>query len=273
MQIPEYYLPECESEILKEKSKRIFSRIIDRNLDIIELGAGDGTKTLTFLKEGLDQGKKIRYIPVDISDSLLEFNQKLLGSKLNTIDVTPLIGDYFSVLESIKGGANRRVFMFMGSNIGNYTFLQAVDFLTWLGSFLNEGDFLLLAFDLVKDPHIVNLAYNDPEGITGKFNLNLLERINLELDANFDLNLFTHSATYSSLTHEVLLFLISLEEQEVRINDSHFSFKKYENILTEISRKYSLEEIETIAKKIKMNLVDNYYDSRNYYCLSLLSRL
>lgn len=161
----------------------------------------------------------------------------------------------------------RNIIFFLGSNIGNFKKEEAVSFLKEIGLRIGKQDFLFLGTDLKKDPKVILDAYNDVSGITKRFNLNLLERINRELGANFDMSKFMHYPIYDPLTGTCKSYLISLENQEVEIADLNdkIEFEAYEAIHTEISQKYSVSELKEIANKAGFKMTNQFYDERKYF--------
>ncbi|WP_373495936.1 L-histidine N(alpha)-methyltransferase, partial [Aquiflexum sp.] len=233
MHMEEYYLPRCELEILNEKSRQIANEIYHKEFDIIELGAGDGSKTLIFLEEVLKSDKKPTYIPMDISSDILEVNRRYIKAKLPELIVEPVAGDYLYTLKSLALNSKPRLVMFMGSNIGNFPGEKALEFIRLVNAYLNLGDYFLMGVDLKKNPQVIRDAYNDKGGVTRRFNLNLLERINRELGADFNIQAFEHYGVYNPLDGAALSFLVSMQEQDVHIADHTFHFDKYETIHTE----------------------------------------
>jgi dimethylhistidine N-methyltransferase len=272
MQLEEYYLPECETEILVQQSGQILNQIHFDELDVIELGAGDGTKTVVFLEKAVQMGKEITYFPMDISADILVVNQQHVRKRLKDLAVVSLAGDYFVTIKELKRREKPRWVMFMGSNIGNYQGENAIEFIRFINDFLNPGDFFLMGVDLKKNPHVIRAAYNDEGGVTKRFNLNLLERINRELGGDFELKAFEHYGVYNPLDGEALSFLVSLEDQDVHIGNQTFHFDEYETIHTEISQKYSLKELDQMAVKTGFSWDRHFTDSKGYYSLSLFRK-
>jgi L-histidine Nalpha-methyltransferase len=272
MEMEEYYLPGCEVEIIQNQSKDIIAEILSKEIDVIELGAGDGTKTVVFLEEMIRLGKKPSYVPMDISADILKINKKNITFRLPEVPVAPLVGDYFLTMSNLQERKNPRLLMFMGSNIGNFHGDTAIEFIRLINGYLKAGDFLLMGVDLKKNPHIIRAAYNDKDGITKRFNLNLLERINRELSADFDLEAFDHYGVYNPKDGTALSFLVSLEDQEVNLGDRKFSFEKFETIHTEVSQKYSLKELDQLANKTNFSWDRHFTDSKGYYSLSLFRK-
>jgi dimethylhistidine N-methyltransferase len=272
MEMEEYYLPGCEIEILQNQSGDIIGEIPFESLDVFELGAGDGSKTVIFLEEMLRLEKKFTYIPMDISKDILKANQEYMSIKLPQIPVSPMHGDYFVTMSELMNRKLPKLVMFMGSNIGNFKIESSINFIRFINGFLNEGDFFLMGVDLKKDPNIIRAAYNDKAGITKRFNLNLLERINRELSGDFDLLAFDHYGIYNPMDGAALSFLISLKKQKVCIGDKFFFFEKYEAIHTEISQKYSLKDLDQLANQTGFSWDNHFTDSKRFYTLSLFRK-
>lgn len=272
MHMDEYYLPQCELEILNGQSRQIANEIFHEEFDIIELGAGDGSKTLIFLAEVLKTGKKITYIPMDISSEILEVNMLNTKEKLPELVVELLAGDYFYTLKTLTSNPKPRLVMFMGGNIGNFPGEKAIEFIRFVNDYLNAGDYFLIGVDLKKNPHVIRAAYNDKGGVTKRFNLNLLERINRELGADFNLQAFEHYGVYNPLDGAALSFLVSMQEQDVHITDHTFHFDQYETIHTEVSQKYSIKDLDQLALKTGFSWHQHFIDSMGYYSLSLFKK-
>ena len=274
MKLPEYYLTGCEHEIFSTLADEIFAAFAngDNAFDLIELGAGDGSKTAVLVDHFLNQNADISYSPIDISQEALDALTEKFTAEFPSLSMETLNGDYFRILESLKNGTERRkVLLFLGSNIGNFNRKQAVDFFRQLRAVMNENDMLFIGFDLQKDPHVIVKAYDDAAGVTAEFNLNLLRRINRELGANFDLDKFTHYAVYRPVECSARSFLISRERQTVHIEalKRDFEFEQWEPVFMEISQKYSLKMIADLAAESGFTVKQNFFDSRNYYCDSL----
>jgi dimethylhistidine N-methyltransferase len=271
MKLPEYYLTDCELNIFHEK-KDLLHEIIrgdeEGPFELIELGAGDGTKTEILLQFMVDQQADFKYIPVDISK---ESNQRLyrrLKGKIPELSVLTLSADYFSAMEEINRiSSNRKVVLFLGSNIGNFDHHASISFFKKLGENLHPGDMLIIGFDLIKDPRIILDAYNDPKGVTREFNLNLLERMNRELGANFNRDKFLHFPLYDPETAAAMSYLVSCEDQTVYFQalDHDFNFRAWELIFMEISRKYDTSLIHDLAAASGFEVTENIYDNRMYY--------
>lgn len=276
MQMPEYYLTDCELEIFQKQSADILAWFrtggVQRPLDLVELGAGDGTKTAVLISHFLDAGADITYSPIDISQEAIDSLSAKFKNEMPSLKMTASVGDYFYVLNNLKGDTSRRkVLMFLGSNIGNFSYNESVEFFRSLRSSMNDGDLLFIGFDLQKDPRVIDAAYDDPHGITAGFNLNLLKRINRELGADFDIGDFSHYANYRPIDGAARSYLISRRDQDVKIDalGRSFHFDQWEAVFMEISRKYTLDSISDLAAESGFAIVNTFTDDRHYFCDSL----
>lgn len=271
MQMQEYYLPACELEIIQGKTQDIAAEVTSQKIDVIELGAGDGTKTVYFLKGLMDAGKEITYIPLDISANVLEINRKHMLARLPELKIEPIAGDYFETMKSLKERKNPKIVLFMGSNIGNFKDENAVEFLKLVKSHMTTGDALLVGADLKKNPKTILAAYNDKSGITKRFNLNLLSRMNRELKADFNVSEFDHYAFYDPASGASFSYIVSLEKQTVNIGGTAIYFKKNECIHTEVSQKYSLADLQLLSHDVGFTKFTPFLDSKEWFCLGLMA--
>lgn len=269
MNCEEYYPTNCELEIFAQQTADMAKAIMDNGspFDLIELGAGDALKSSYLLKYLLQQKVDFNYLPIDISDNIISYLNMTLPVLMPGLQVTGLNGDYFDMLETANKASDRRkVVMFLGSNIGNMPVEDALDFCREIRKHLSPGDKVLIGIDLKKNPKTVLAAYNDQQGITKRFNLNLLERINRELNADFDVAAFEHYPTYDPQTGACKSFLISTKEQTVNINKTeNIHFKKDEYIYMEISQKYTVDHADMMAKSAGFKTVKHLFDSKNWF--------
>lgn len=274
MKLPEYYLTRAELEIFKTQTEEIFDAFANhfKEFDLIELGAGDGTKTAVLIDYFLVRNVSFNYVPIDISAKALNTLTEKFNEQFPALSIKTEQGDYFRTLETFgEKSDKRKIILFLGSNIGNFSRDEAIGFFRHLRELINERDLLFIGFDLQKDPRVILRAYDDEQGITAAFNLNLLRRINRELGANFDLEKFSHYASYRPNECAARSFLISRENQTVSIEalKKEFEFKLWEPIFMEISQKYSLEMIEDLARESGFAIKKNFFDNRSYYTDSL----
>jgi len=268
MAMPEYYLTKCELDIFSNKTPELFKAIVqdDEPFDLIELGAGDGMKSSYLIKYLQEEGVEFTYMPIDISGSILNVLNEKLRSDIPEVSILSLEGEYFEMLGKAASLSQRRkVVLFLGSNIGNMELNEAFEFSMELNKKLSTGDVILIGFDLRKNPHTILNAYNDKAGITAAFNLNLLTRINRELDADFDVEQFQHFQTYDPESGACRSYLISLLNQNVRIGGETISFVKDELIYMEVSQKFSKCEIKEMAQQTGFDFVGEISDSKGWF--------
>ena len=274
MRMPEYYLTDCELEIFETQSHLIFQYFTknSKDFDLVELGAGDGTKTKLLLSHFLNENCNFDYIPIDISKDAVRDLVISMELQLPELNIHGRVGDYFKLIDDIGSQDGRKkILLFLGSNIGNFNKSESLNFLSKLSAVMNHGDLLFIGFDLKKDPEIILNAYNDPHGHTAAFNLNLLDRINDELNANFILQNFKHRETYNPETGTAKSELISQQKQVVEIEDLSIKvpFEEGEAIFMEISQKYDEKMISELAERSGFQIVRNFYDRRLFYMNSL----
>jgi len=275
MDLPEYYLTRCEYEILSQQKEKIVSKIGINNIEsIIELGAGNAFKTKILINYLIDKGVDFKFQPIDISSNSLNKLGESLKKEIPTLKFSPLQGEYFDVLAHLKTQEKSKLILFLGSSIGNLTFEQTEAFLEGLYNSLNKGDYVLIGFDLAKHPQTILDAYNDKSGVTRAFNLNVLKRFNEELEANFKLENFDHFPAYNPIEKTAKSYLVSLKNQTVDFISAgeKIEFTQNEPIKVEISQKYSIEDIETFAKKSNFELIEHFYDCKHYYVDTLLKK-
>ncbi|KAF2508103.1 L-histidine N(alpha)-methyltransferase [Flavobacterium foetidum] len=268
MAMPEYYVTRCEMDIFQNKTKNLATEILADGspFDLIELGAGDASKSLHLLKYLQHTGAEFTYMPIDISGNILEILDQKLKTHIPDLDILLLEGDYFEMLQKASNVSSRRkAVLFLGSNIGNMELSEASDFCFELRKNLNQKDIVLIGFDLKKDPHTILNAYNDPKGVTASFNLNLLERINRELDGSFDLRKFEHYQNYDPLSGACRSYLVSLENQNVNIGIHSIDFKKDEVVYMEVSQKFSIEDIQDLSDSNGFKLNKTIMDSKKWF--------
>lgn len=276
MAMPEYYLTDCEAEIFEIHKQSILSAFCNhcRTVDLVELGAGDGQKTTILIEELLSQQINFRYIPVDISEEAVSQLEGTMHRRFPDLNIETRVGDYFQMLEDLsRDYPNRKVVMFLGSNLGNFNSDQSIKFLTQLRQSMGEDDQLFIGLDLKKDPSVILNAYNDPSGYTRDFNLNLLYRMNRELGADFQPGHFIHHAVYDAESGAAKSYLVSAKDQEVLFScvGETISFQKGESIQTERSQKYNMEMIVDLAETSGFRVVNNFYDRRHFFVNSLWS--
>jgi L-histidine N-alpha-methyltransferase len=269
MNCDEYYPTNCELEIFTEQTAEICQAIMGNGdvFDLIELGAGDAMKSTFLLKYLLEQKADFSYLPIDISENVISYLNMTLPVTLPGLKVTGLNGDYFDMLKKAASLSKRRkVVLFLGSNVGNMPVSDAEYFCKQLRNHLSPGDMLLVGIDLKKNPKTILAAYNDKDGITKRFNLNLLERMNRELGADFDITKFEHYPTYDPETGACKSYLISLEDQQVKIRGKEtICFAKDEYIYMEISQKYNVIQTNQMAAGAGFKPLNIFFDSKKWF--------
>jgi len=270
MAMPEYYLTDTEFSILENYKEEITSYFTSgkKPFHLIEMGAGDGKKTKILLRHFIDKNIDFTFRPIDISQNALDSLKENLEKEIPHLKTEPLQGTYFETLETLHFNSDeRKVILFLGSNIGNLLHEQAIEFLSKVQSYMLPNDLLFIGFDQKKNPQTILDAYNDQAGITAAFNKNLLVRINKELNADFNLDNFTHWEVYNPETGTAKSFLVSKEGQKVSIDDLNLEiyFDAWETIHTEISQKYDNKTVKWLAEKSGLQVVSEFTDSKNYY--------
>ncbi len=279
--LPEYYLTKVETRILQQHSAE-FIDALEHDASIVELGSGSSTKTRilmeTLLKRHADGGQRhepfLHYMPIDISRSAIEESAASLLKDYKGLHITAYVGDYHAGLQAIpRDPEESRLFLFLGANIGNFEKPDAVKFLRTICSVMGQSDRLLMGVDLKKNRATLEAAYDDSQGVTAAFNLNLLVRMNRELESNFDLAAFRHRAYYDEALGRVELHLESLKTQRVTIPKANVeaTFERGETIHTENSYKYSLEQIGELCAAGKFSLNMTRMDEEKLFSLNLLA--
>jgi L-histidine Nalpha-methyltransferase len=270
MHSPEYYPTKCELEILSGQTDDLINLFIKGNegFDLLELGAGDALKSSYLLQHLVDKNVDFTYYPIDISENIISSLHKNLPQRIPGLPIHGLNGEYFEMMQKANNlSQSEKVVLFLGSNIGNMFPEEAEIFCRKLRANLSPGDLLLIGVDLKKDPQTILDAYNDKQGFTRDFNLNLLNRINKELGGNFSTQHFKHYPTYDPGTGSCKSYLVSTCDQSVRIDAANtvIDFKENEYIHMEISQKYDLEEIEKMAHATGFTPVAYFYDSKKWF--------
>ena len=270
MNLPEYYLTNSEFEIFQKQADQII-RLLgihpNKKFELVELGAGDGYKTIELLKAMDAAGLQYNYIPVDISQKALNQIESNIKKAIPNKIISPKKGDYFESLSELNNSDAPKVVLFLGSNIGNMNDKIAQSFMLSLSNALSLGDKLILGADLIKSKDIVLPAYNDSSGVTSAFNLNLLERINREFDADFNLSTFNHVAEYEEKEGIAKSYIQSMVDQKVNINSLNItlSFSKGEKIHTEISRKYNDDILNKICDPAQLKMIIKLMEEKDHY--------
>lgn len=265
---PDYYLTNAELEILNTHKQEFSALLSNEPFNLVELGPGEGIKTQILMQQFLSDSLEFTYMPVDISVAYLNKLIYELSQELTEMNFSPIHSDYFNGLKSLNMKSTRRnLVLFLGSSIGNFDPIAIREFLYHLWETLNNGDYVLLGFDLRKDVDVLIRAYNDSDGITREFNLNILKRINRELGGNFNTDKFRHFPTYNVYSGAMESYLLSTETQVVSVEalQQSFSFQAIEPIHVECSYKYLASQIEELARSTGFTYLQNFTDSRQYF--------
>jgi len=268
--LPEYYPTRTELQILRERASEI-ARTAGPGISVVELGAGTAAKTCTLLQAIARRQIWLRYFPVDISPAALSEARQRVESECSNVTVRPVVVDFsngFSFLRDLPGP---KLVLYLGSSIGNFDPNAAVAMLRQIREQLTVHDALLLGTDLVKDQSILLPAYDDAQGVTAKFNKNILCRLNRELGADFDITCFRHVACWNSEKSCIQIFLESLRRQIVDIPflNLQVKFDNGERIHTENSHKYTLASVKNLLKPAGFSLLKTWYDERKWFALHL----
>ena len=266
MALPEYYPTRTEFAIFRQHGAALAAALnpaAGQEFSLVELGAGDGAKTKLLLRELLRAGTDFTYAPVDISEGAMSGLVAALRTELPALRVAPVVEDYATALAQLRTWPGRKAVLFLGSNIGNFSPAERLSFLRQLAAPLAADDRLLIGFDLKKDPRRIRAAYDDAQGVTAAFNLNLLTRINRELGADFDLAHWQHYTDYNPLNGAVRSFLVSDCAQRVRIEalEQTVAFDAWEVIHTENSFKFTLTQIQALAAEAGLHVVATFTDA------------
>ena len=277
MDLPEYYPTRTEFAIFREHGAAIAAALHGTGPDeltIVELGAGDGAKTKLLLRELLATRTAFTYAPVDISAGAMDGLVGALRKELPGLQVAPVVEDYATALVQLRTWPGRKAVLFLGSNIGNFGPAERLDFLRQLAAPLAPADRLLVGFDLQKDPRRIRAAYDDAQGITAAFNLNLLTRFNRELGADFDLAHWQHYTDYNPLSGAVRSYLVSTRAQAVHFEalEETVEFAAWEVIHTENSFKFTLPQIEALAAEAGLRVTETFTDAASDFADVILAK-
>jgi dimethylhistidine N-methyltransferase len=262
-ELPEYYVTRTEIDIL-DRHRGDIALQLGPSVELIGLGTGAGTKT-RILIEALEN--PAIYIPVDISEKQLSQSTAFFRKIFPKLEILPVCADYLQpvVLPTPRHKPARNIVYFPGSTIGNFEPDEAMQFLRRIANVCRRGGGLLIGVDLKKDRQVLEAAYNDSAGVTAEFNLNLLERINRELGANFDLDQWRHRAIYNATAGRIEMHLISETDQFVHLNEHKFHFRRGEKIVTEFSYKYTPQEFAALAGEAGFEFVRMWSDDARLF--------
>ena len=271
--LPEYYPTRTEVTILKKLQQELPS-FLDDSFRIVELGSGSSVKTRLIIDVFAKLQNKIEYFPIDISEILTESSEQLIHDYDN-LHITGIIDTYEGGLEFLKHYDDKNnLITFLGSSFGNFSPSDGYLFLKKIHSTMKSGDLFLIGLDLVKEKHILESAYDDTQGVTAEFNLNVLSRINDELGGNFNLENFEHHSVYHEKEQRIEMYLKSSQKQSVIIPKSNLllNLEKNELIHTEYSHKYRLSQIHDLLDDAGFELKHTWLDENKYFSLTLLAK-
>lgn len=275
-QLPEYYVTRTERKILEEHAQEIVNAAAGgRDLSITELGAGTATKTGLLLNAAVRLQGSVTYYPIDVSETALEEARIRLEAEMPDVTVEPIIADYTEGMRQNKAdaaaGASRRLVLYIGSSIGNFSPADALEVLRGVRAQLTPGDCLLLGTDMVKDSRMLLAAYDDEAGVTAQFNMNLLHRINRELDADFNPKLFRHQARWNEQQSRIEMHLESLRAQRVTVRalDLQVRFALGETIHTENSYKFTDQRARALLTRAGFKLRQQWSDADKWFTVYL----
>ena len=271
--LSEYYLTRTEISILTQLHDKL-PAYLNGEFRLVELGSGSSQKTRLLISILEKLYRQIEYFPIDISKILKESTTTLLDDYKN-LHMTGVIDNYESGLEFVKNYDNKKnLIVFLGSSFGNFDYEPGLKFLETTNSAMKDNDLFLIGLDLVKDRNVLERAYDDSQGVTAQFNLNVLSRINSELDSNFSVDKFAHHTVYNENENRVEIYLRSLENQTVNISKAGIvlEIKQGELIHTENSYKYTIPKIKEMFSSTGFRIRDMWFDEKRYFCLVLLSK-
>jgi dimethylhistidine N-methyltransferase len=271
--LDEYYPTRIEHQILDTHKQSILDALGGAPFNLVDLGAGDGRKTKVLLQHFDKQGADFRFAPIDISEGAMKGLVDNVGEELPNVRTDGVVSEYFDGIEWLgaQSPERKKLVLLLGSNIGNFDKPRARAMLLRLWNAASDGDLVLIGFDLKKDIEALLSAYNDSEGVTARFNKNLLKRINTELGGDFDTERFRHFATYNVFSGAMESYLVSLERQTVNVEAlrTSFDFKPWEPIHTEYSYKYLESDIADLAEATGFTIETQLFDERRWFVDSI----
>ena len=268
--LPEYYLTRTEIGIMRENITEMVEKI-GPHVSVIEFGSGSGLKTRILLENLVEP---FVYVPVDISMEHLLETSAAFKEDFPGIEILPVAADFtrpFPLPQPVNM-PERNLVYFPGSTIGNFEPEAAIELLRVMYQEAGAGGALLIGVDLKKDRQMIESAYNDSEGVTAEFNLNVLRRLNREFGSDFDLDAFRHTAIYNETTGRIEMCLVSQRKQDVTLGENRFSFTEGEKIITEYCHKFSLEGFRELASAAGFRHVNTWLDANHWFSIQLYER-
>jgi L-histidine Nalpha-methyltransferase len=272
-ELPEYYPTRTEASILQQYSTEIAEAT--GACELVELGSGSSTKTRFLLTAYQKAGFPLDYVPIDVSSSILEESAISLLEDYPSLQIRGLVGTYKNALENLPSSSSTRMAIFLGSSLGNFSPVECDRFFSEVTQVLRSGDYFLLGIDLQKSIDVLEAAYNDRQGITADFNLNILAHLNRRFEGDFQLDRFRHWAFYDRIEHQIEMHLVSQSTQNIRLNalDLEIHLAAGETIRTEISRKFDLRNMQVYLAKMNLNPVKTWTDNNNWFGLILCKKV
>lgn len=269
-ELPEYYLTNTELGIMRDNIDEIVE-LVGKQASLIEFGSGSSLKTRVLLEH---LSELAAYVPVDISDEHLRASAEKIQNRFPHVDVLPVVADFTKEfdLPTPMVMPLRNVVYFPGSTIGNFEYDMAMELLRVMHHEAGKNGALLIGVDLQKDPAIIENAYNDSAGVTAEFNLNVLQHLNRDYGANFDVDGFSHSANYDAEKGRVVIELVSQADQKVELGDAEFDIADGEAILTEYSHKYTLDGFAKMARAAGFSVEKVWTDANRLFSVQFLTR-
>lgn len=269
-EVPEYYPTRTEDALLRRFAGEIIRQTNPQT--IFELGSGASRKTVHLLDACEQSDCYSNYQPLDVCEEILLHAGTRLTRNYEWLDIEALVGDYTAGLSYIDSRPGPRLYVFLGGSLGNFTHQEALSFLCRAHDSMSPGDFLLLGVDRVKDREVLHAAYNDAEGVTEQFNLNMLSVLNRELDAGFELDRFEHRAFFNEHDSQIEMHLVSTVDQKVAIGalGVDVELARDESIRTEISRKFTPESLEALVSAAGFRVHQHYEPENGFFSLVLL---
>ncbi|MEO1094645.1 MAG: L-histidine N(alpha)-methyltransferase [Cyanobacteria bacterium J06638_28] len=272
-QLPEYYLTRTERQILTKSAAAIVEQV--GPCDLIELGSGSSSKTRILLNAYQQDNCDLRYVPVDVSGGMLEESARALLKEYPKLTIHGLVSTYEAALADLpETTLPCRLIAFIGSTLGNLPPQDCQQFFAQVSQALKPGDYFLLGVDLQKDKSILEAAYNDQQGITAEFNLNMLNHLNWRFQGNFDTTQFRHVAAYSDREHQIEMYIESLQDQTITLKalNLQLRFTAGERLLSEISRKFKVTTLAQELMKHRLHITDTFTDESQWFALVLCQR-
>ena len=265
----EYYPTRTESRLLEAHASELIE--LAKPGHILEFGSGCSRKTHFLMRACESININCEYLPFDVCEEVLCQVRDEYAERYQWLDVKPLVGDYTAGLDGLHRPKGSCLYVFLGSSIGNFNLQQANEFVEEVAACMLPGDSFLLGVDRVKSTQVLHQAYNDENGLTGEFNLNLLNVLNDRLDADFDLNKFKHKAIYNEVQQRIEMYLVSESIQTVNLSvlDESINLNKDEEILTEISHKYTYDQAESLLTDAGLQILRHVEPDNAWFSLVL----